>query len=207
MIPGLYYALSAIKAGTDRFQVSSNNVANISTPGYKAKVSYISELSKGGVVMYSVSSDEGQSYLINTGRPLDLAINGNGYFQLNNESGNPILSRNGVFGVDANGDIVDVKGNRLGINVGTDANNIVVDNNGNVYADNELKGQISIVDKYGRAIPQENYEILPGYLEASNVDIAKEIVESITTLRYIQSNIKTVKTVDEMLGNIINITG
>jgi len=52
MIPGLYYALSAIKAGTDRFQVSSNNVANISTPGYKTKVSYISELSKGGVAMF-----------------------------------------------------------------------------------------------------------------------------------------------------------
>jgi len=126
---------------------------------------------------------------------------------LNNESGNPILSRNGVFEVDANGDIVDAKGNRLGINVGTNTNNIVVDNSGNIYADNELKGQISIVDKYGRAIPQGNYEILPGYIEASNVDIAKEIIENITTLRYIQSNIKTVKTVDEMLGNIINITG
>lgn len=206
MIPGLYYALSAINAGNKKYGVSANNVANISSTGFKAKISHLSELSKGGVELYSVSSSEGVGYFINTGRPLDLAINGDGFFKLM-DGNSSSLTRSGVFSTDRDGELVDVSGKKLGINVGTNVSKIEVDNNGNVYADSEFKGKINIFNKYGNMLPDSNYEILPGYLEASNVDIAREMVDSITNLRYIQANVKSVKTVDEMLGNIVNIVG
>lgn len=206
MIPGLYYALSAISAGNKKYGITANNVANISSAGFKAKISHISELSKGGVELYSVSSSEGVGYFINTGRPLDLAINGEGFFKLMDSNGST-LTRAGLFSIDKDGEIVDVSGRKLGINVGTNVSRIEVDNNGNVYADSEFKGKIDIFNKYGNTIPNSNYEILPGYLEAANVDIAREMVDSITNLRYIQANVKSVKTVDEMLGNIVNIVG
>jgi len=53
----------------------------------------------------------------------------------------------------------------------------------------------------------ELYEILSGYLEASNVDMAKEIIDSMINLRYLQANVKTIQTSDEMLGNIIDVKG
>lgn len=206
MIPGLFYALSAINAGTKKYGVTANNIANVSSTAFKGKIAHLKEFSKGGVELYSVSTNEGVGYFINTGRNLDLAINGDGYFKLN-DGVNTTLTRVGIFSVDKNGDLVDVSGRKVGINVGTSVDKVEIDNKGNVYADGEIKGKIQLFDEQGRVISENRYEILSGFLEASNVDMAREMVDSITNLRYIQANVKTAKTVDEMLGNIVNIVG
>ncbi len=206
MIPGLFYALSAINAGTKKYGVTANNIANVNSTAFKGKIAHLKEFSKGGVELYSVSSNDGVGYFINTGRNLDLAINGDGYFKLSDGS-KSTLTRVGIFSVDKNGDLVDVSGRKLGVNVGTSVDKVEIDNKGNVYADGEIKGKIQLFDEQGRAISENKYEILSGFLEASNVDMAREMVDSITNLRYIQANVKTAKTVDEMLGNIVNIVG
>ncbi|MEF3254200.1 MAG: flagellar hook-basal body complex protein [Deferribacterales bacterium] len=108
MIPGLYYALSAITAGNKKYGITSNNIANINSIAFKGKISHLTELSKGGVDLYSVTSSDGVGYFINTGRNLDLAINGEGFFKLSDSSGKDIFTRVGLFNVDKNGDIVDV---------------------------------------------------------------------------------------------------
>ncbi|MGB9731134.1 MULTISPECIES: flagellar hook-basal body complex protein [Calditerrivibrio] len=206
MIPGLFYALSAISAGNKKYGVTANNISNISSTAFKGKIAHLKEFSKGGVELYSVTSNEGIGYFINTGRILDLAINGDGYFKLT-EGDKEVYSRLGIFSIDKNGEMVDVSGRKVGINVGTSSDNVQIDNKGNVYVDGEVKGKLQIYNQNGGVIPDNNYEILSGFLEASNVDIAKEMVESITNFRYIQANVKTAKTVDEMLGNIVNIVG
>ncbi|MGC8925128.1 MAG: flagellar hook-basal body complex protein [Calditerrivibrio sp.] len=206
MIPGLFYALSAISAGNKKYGVTANNISNISSTAFKGKIAHLKEFSKGGVELYSVTSNEGIGYFINTGRILDLAINGDGYFKLT-EGDKEVYSRLGIFSIDKNGEMVDVSGRKVGINVGTSSDNVQIDNKGNVYVDGEVKGKLQIYNQNGGVIPDNNYEILSGFLEASNVDIAKEMVESITNFRYIQASVKTTKTVDEMLGNIVNIVG
>jgi len=206
MIPGLFYALSAIGAGTKKYGVTANNIANISSTAFKGKIAHLREFSKGGVELFSVTSNEGVGYFINTGRNLDLAINGDGYFKLI-DGEKEYLSRIGILSVDKNGDLVDVSGRRLGINVGNGVGKVEVDNKGNVYVDGEKRDKIQLFDERGNVISDNRYELLPGFLEASNVDTAKEIIDSITNLRYIQYNVKTIKTVDEMLGNIVNIVG
>lgn len=201
MIQGLSSALTALDAAVKKQNVTGNNIANVNTNGYKAKIARLSELSGGGAGVYSVSTDESQGYLVNTGRSLDLAINGDGYFKTSS-GGENIFSRNGSFQLDADGSIVDSKGNVLMEDAGE---KVSVAKNGDVFSNGENVGKIDIYDKYGSTVPEGNYEILSGYLEASNVDLAKEIVDQVVNLRYFQANSKTIKTQDEMLGYLVNL--
>ena len=209
MIEGLYSALSALNAADKRQNVTANNVANVSTPGYKTKVTNLGDIKGGGVNVISVESKDGISYLINTGNNLDLAINGHGYFRLNDNNGLPVLTRNGSFRVDGENRLVDSGGNilfQLPQNLGSQGIiNLNIDREGNIYNNQNYLGSIDIVDKYGNIRPNGTYEILSGYLEASNVDMAKEIIDSMINLRYLQANVKTVQTNDEMIGNIIDL--
>ena len=209
MIEGLYSALTGLKAAEKRQSVTANNIANGSTAGYKTKVTNLGDIKGGGVNVISVESKDGTSYLINTGNNLDLAINGNGYFRLNDNNNLPVLTRNGSFRVDGENRIVDTQGNilfQLPQNLDNQGiGNLNIDREGNVYSDQNYLGSLDIVDKYGNIRPTGTYEILSGYLEASNVDMANEIVNSIINLRYLQANAKTIQTNDEMIGNIIDL--
>ena len=209
MIEGLYSALSALNASSTRQNVTANNVANVSTPGYKTKVTNLGDIKGGGVNVISVESKDGISYLINTGNNLDLAINGNDYFRLNDNNSLSVLTRNGSFRVDGENRLVDLDGNilfQLPHNLDSQGiRNLNIDREGNIYNNQNYLGSIDIVDKYGNIRPNGTYEILSGYLEASNVDMAKEIIDSMINLRYLQANVKTVQTNDEMIGNIIDL--
>ncbi|MGA1846035.1 flagellar hook-basal body protein [Deferribacter abyssi] len=201
MIKGLYSALSALNASTVYQENTANNLANVNTPGYKKTVTYNQELSKGGVKVYSLYDTKSPGYLIYTGRNLDLAINGDGYFKLIDNT-REIFTRNGNFKMDKNGNIVDNNG-RVLLNIGR-TGDVRVASDGTVYIDKEPLGKIELFTPSGKKIPDGGYEILPGYLEASNVDMAREIVNMMANNRYFQANIKNIKTVDEMLGTIID---
>ena len=60
-----------------------------------------------------IGRSEAQGSIQETGDPLDLAIEGAGYFQLTRANGQKALTRDGTFGVDASGAIVNAEGNRL----------------------------------------------------------------------------------------------
>ncbi|MBC7196579.1 MAG: flagellar hook-basal body complex protein [Deferribacterales bacterium] len=205
MIQGLYSALSAIVAGDNRISLTANNIANVNSTSYKSQYSVLSELSKGGVKVISVNSDKSQGYLIHTGRNLDLAINGNGYFKVYGENGEN-LTREGNFYLDKNGEIVNANGERLtdGLNLNNN-DEISIDTKGNLLVNGQKVFKIDIFSDNDKPVPENSYEIMPGFLEASNVDLAKEIVNNIVDLRYVQANTKTIKTTDEMLGYILDI--
>ncbi|MCB4203624.1 flagellar hook-basal body complex protein [Deferribacterales bacterium Es71-Z0220] len=205
MIQGLYSALSAIVAGDNRISLTANNIANVNSTSYKSQYSVLSELSKGGVKVISVNSDKSQGYLIHTGRNLDLAINGNGYFKVYGENGEN-LTREGNFYLDKNREIVNANGERLtdGLNLNNN-DEISIDTKGNLLVNGQKVFKIDIFSDNDKPVPENSYEIIPGFLEASNVDLAKEIVNNIVDLRYVQANTKTIKTTDEMLGYILDI--
>jgi flagellar hook protein FlgE len=107
-------ALSGIQAANSDIEVHGNNIANASTTGFKESRTQFSDVfaSSGlgvssnsigtGVRVSSVSQQFTQGNITATSGNLDLAINGNGFFVLN-DSGTLKYSRAGAFGVDKDG--------------------------------------------------------------------------------------------------------
>ncbi|OGB02033.1 MAG: flagellar hook protein FlgE [Burkholderiales bacterium RIFCSPHIGHO2_12_FULL_69_20] len=116
--------VSGLTAAGRNLEVIGNNVANASTVG--AKVSraefadiYARAVSGGannigiGVSLAAVTQQFSQGSISSTDNPLDLAINGGGFFQLKDLNGTLQYSRNGQLQVDRNGYIANSQGSRL----------------------------------------------------------------------------------------------
>lgn len=118
--------LSGLSGSSKAIDVISNNVSNASTVGFKGALTkfgdaYAAALNGAaagvqvgiGVQVGAVSQAFNQGNITPTNNPLDLAINGNGFFRLDNQAGAISYSRNGQFEVDKNGYIVNASGYRL----------------------------------------------------------------------------------------------
>lgn len=92
----------------------------------------------------------------NTGQPLDVAIAGQGFFQLVDENGNDVYSRNGVFQVNADGDIVNLAGLKFnsGITVPTNATSVTIGTDGTVSYKTSESGDSQDVGKIELAMFQ-----------------------------------------------------
>ncbi|OEC37170.1 flagellar hook protein FlgE [Pseudomonas cuatrocienegasensis] len=127
--------LSGLRAATNDLNVTGNNIANAGTAGFKqsraefADVYASSVLGTGsnpqgsGVLLGDVSQLFNQGNINYTQNALDLAINGNGFFQVNN-NGALSYTRAGYFGTDRDGFIVDNFGYNLQ-GYTTDANGVL----------------------------------------------------------------------------------
>jgi flagellar hook protein FlgE len=120
---GLYGLLrtsaSGMQVQADRLSAVSDNIANVSTHGYKEAStefatfvldSGASEYQSGSVqtnVRYATSAQMGFDY---TSRPTDLAVQGQGYFVASDPSGQPLLTRAGSFVKNGNGALVNAAG-------------------------------------------------------------------------------------------------
>jgi flagellar hook protein FlgE len=111
-------ALTGINAINTQLETISNNIANTGTYGYKSGRANFASMYAGtqptGVVVSSVtqSLDIGGSVLT-TGRALDVAISGKGYFATKDTTGETLFTRVGVFSTDADGFVVDGFGRKL----------------------------------------------------------------------------------------------
>ncbi|NBA95746.1 flagellar hook protein FlgE [Pseudomonas sp. R5(2019)] len=129
--------LSGITAANKALNVTGNNIANVATTGFKAsRVQFADQYAASirattgkttvgsGVTAASVSQLFGQGNIGTTGQSLDLAINGSGFFVLDN-NGSKVYTRAGAFYSDKQGYVVDVTGNNLQ-GYGVDANGTVI---------------------------------------------------------------------------------
>jgi flagellar hook protein FlgE len=117
--------LSGLNATSKNLEVIGNNVANANTYGAKSSRAefadmYATAINGGGAVnvgigvnLSSVSQQFTQGNITSTANPMDLAINGSGFFQLNNGSAPITYSRNGQFRVDREGFVVNNQGQKL----------------------------------------------------------------------------------------------
>ncbi len=265
MLRLLWNSRSSMIAQQEKLDSISNNIANVNTNGYKKvnanfKDLVYESLDRRG---YPVSNDkEGKAVLQNgtgvklgewtrdttqgnltvTNLSTDLAIDGTGYFQVVQQDDTVAYLRAGNFITDANGNIVDQKGNRLSIidKQGNDINklngpykfdknNFTVDSKGTVSI-KDVNGDLAVgkleistfignnsmisvgdglfIPKPGAQMAQSNdYSIMQGYLELSNVDIATEMTEMLITQRAFQLSSTTLKTADEMWQMANNLRG
>ncbi|WP_034943415.1 flagellar hook protein FlgE [Erwinia oleae] len=111
-------ATSGLNAITEQLNAISNNIANSNTTGYKSMRAEFAALYAGstplGVGVSNVSQSISSGGNISaTGRSLDLAINGNGFFVVRDTNGSTTYTRAGYFGKDANGFLVNNLGGKL----------------------------------------------------------------------------------------------
>lgn len=225
-----------MSAQQQQLDAVANNLANSSTTGYHAEEIAFRDLlynkvdeagtvttAGAGAAARSMGSLEVQGTLQATGRPLDLAIQGEGFFQLRRPGGQTVLTRDGAFTLDAKRQIVSGDGSPLQPPVTVPANvpveDVTIGPAGSVHAGGKLIGRIELVTvpsgegllaagdgqftttaASGSAQPATGASILQGQLEGSNVDVGTEMVSMINTERSYQMGSSAVKVENEMLG-------
>lgn len=120
---GFQQGLSGLNAAAKNLDVIGNNVANANTVGFKQSQAQFADVyasAQGGsataagigVKVATVAQQFGQGNITSSNNPLDIAISGQGFFQLEN-NGAIAYSRNGQFQMDKDGFIVNSQGHKL----------------------------------------------------------------------------------------------
>jgi len=236
--------LSAAEAGmvndVERLRIISHNLANVSTVGFKRELavtrpfaqllSASSNASASGELatpIVTTQTDVSAGALMHTGNPLDLAIEGEGYFVVDT-GGQEAYSRQGTFHLNADGELVTVAGQPVMTNAGEirlASPAPVIDSQGNIHDGDTLVGQIKLVTVTnpqslreiggGLLLPTEatvgeasdSARVRQGYSEAANVASMNEMVRMIETVRHFEASQRLILGYDAMLGRAITDLG
>jgi flagellar hook protein FlgE len=121
---GYQQGLSGLSAASSDLNVIGNNIANSNTVGFKQGQAQFADMYANSVAtavnnqvgigtqLASVQQQFGQGTITTTSQALDVAINGSGFYQMSN-NGSLTYTRNGVFQLDKNGNIVNAQGLQL----------------------------------------------------------------------------------------------
>jgi flagellar hook protein FlgE len=116
----LFTDLSGVNAAQSGIDTIGNNIANVDTTGFKTSTAQFEALYGAaagiapgeGVDTADLAQAFGEGTISQTGNPLDVAIEGNGFFQLQSSSG-IVYGRDGSFQVNNAGELVDANGNQV----------------------------------------------------------------------------------------------
>lgn len=218
----MYVLASGMTLEQRKLDIVANNIANVDTPGFKkdflsAMAYYTPNATEepGNAsnnpsnnyvypIMEKIYTNYQEGPIKKTDNPLDLAINGKGFFKVMNDNGQIFYQRRGDFQLDKNGYIVNHYGMKLlgpknaPIQVSPLATSINISPQGNVFittqGTNETPiqvGSIELVDltnpeKAGNdlytsqnAVPDNTSTLIQGALEGSNVNPVREMVRLI----------------------------
>jgi flagellar basal-body rod protein FlgF len=214
---GLYIAATGMVAQQIRQDQLSNDLANASTPGYKADEStqhnfgevLLANTEGGqavgsadmGVAVGKTYTDMTPGAVQETGEPLDFAVQGNGFFAVKTSAG-VRYTRDGQFTASAQGVLTDASGNPV---LGQGGAQIKLGANGAVAADAlgvfEVPGAVKQGENLytGKASGKASGSVRAGALESSGIDAAKIMVEMITSLRNFQSGQQAIQTIGQTL--------
>lgn len=214
---GYYAACTALVSRLQELDTIANNLANASTTGYRAQQDVFTSVlanagsSSGAALDQAMNSygilsgttlDQAQGALQKTGNPLDLAIQGPGYFVIQTANG-PMYTRDGSFQVSAKGQLITstgdlVMGDRGAITILPGA--VTISPDGTISSKGAITGQLKIVEfapktqltsaggTYYSAPPAAvvaatHSSVRQGMLESSNVNTITDMVELVTAQR------------------------
>ena len=241
MADALAIAARSMADDIARLAAISHNLANAATPGFKREmtvsrpfVDFVQSAVLPGEAALAVRrpgslvprTDHAAGPMQYTGHGLDLAIEGDGFFEIEDANG-PVYTRQGSFQLDGNGRLVDHAGRAVLGSVGEiriDSAAPRIDRQGRVYDGETLVGQLRVVRfddpqalaRLGAGLsaagtqeaqPITEPRLRQGYLEASNVVTANEMVRLIETMRHFESNQKLIQGYDEVLERAIRTLG
>lgn len=132
MVRSMYSGVSGMRAHQTRMDVIGNNIANVNTYGFKSSRATFRDTfyqnvrnasagsdARGGVnpssvgygsTVSSVDVIMGTATMTSTGNPLDVAISGEGFFQVMDNDGNIFYTKAGMLDIDAYGNLIDTNG-------------------------------------------------------------------------------------------------
>ncbi len=260
MLKAFSSAATGMAAQQMMVDVTANNLANINTNGFKkSQVDFqdlfyekIREsgaevasgmLSPSGIEVGSGVKPAGTSKVFtigeftNTGRPLDIAIRGEGFLQISMPDGTTKYTRDGALQISADGQLVNACGYPIepAISIPSNATHITIAPDGGVNvttpSGTSTVGTIQLarfVNPSGLSSEGDNLlaeteasgtaitgnpgsdgfgTIQSAFLEKSNVQMVTELVNLITAQRAYEVNSRTIRAGDEMLRNSIQIAG
>ena len=253
MIRSLWISKTGMDAQQSQLDVISNNLANVNTTGFKrsravfedllyqnvrepgAQSSQQTTLPSGmqigtGVRIVATERLHTQGNLTQTGNSTDVAINGNGFFQVQMPDGTLAYTRDGNFQINQQGQLVTSSGYAvqpaITVPVGKDGvvtittadttNNTQVGTfqlasfinpaglrsmGENLYAETEASGTANLAAPGSNGVGVLNQN----YVETSNVNVVEEMIQMIQTQRAYEINSKAVQTSDRMLEKVAQL--
>ena len=234
--------LSGLK---QEFNTIAHNLANIETVGYKRTCNAFSraleasgagsqaevgEPPGGEGVNIESELDFTQGSIIETGQPLDFALAGKGFFVVETPEG-ALYTRNGMFRLNQNGQIVDTAGRIVAgesgpitvpSNVGL--SQISVSNDGSISADGAVIGKFRLVDFAEKenelrqagincfeapadAKPEAatSLSVKQGFKESSNVQMMEELVDMMMVARLYEANMQFISVKRDASRSLIDL--
>lgn len=241
MVRGFYMLGSGILTQSRILNTISNNVANVETNGFKK--SRVVPKTFGNMVIERIDQNNtqiGSASLMNTtdeavtnyshgnldqtGRKLDFAINGDGFFAVERDDG-VVYTRNGSFNIDDDGYLIlkgqgrVLDGNGNPIRPGTD--DIAADSQGNLSVDGNFVGQLAVyqfaddasIQPAGEGMFQgmptarnANANVIWQSLERSNVNMTEELTNALASQRGLQTCSQAIKMYDNVLDQAVDIS-
>lgn len=210
-----------------RLEVASQNIANMSTPGYKRRIAFSSiATAKNGPEDAPPAVDFSPGKAINTQNPYDLAILGKGFFEVQSDEG-VFYTRQGQFQLDNQGRLVTPQGYVLQSQDGGDlvlqGGTLQVQSDGTVLENGDTVGTVGVVDLDTKAATpaQDGMFSAPasavksasapvvqqGMLESSNVSTADEMLVIMAALRRAEAAQKLGGVYDDLLGQALTTFG
>jgi len=225
----------------------ANNLSNMGTLGFKAdNVVQLTALPESGTQGYTdqvtgarlpgastsllpvgIYTDFTPGPANTTGNPLDLYIDGKGFFAVETPLGTR-YTRNGSFAVDSEENLVTQEGYKVmgeGGAIQINGKQVTVDADGNLIVDGAQTGKLKIVEfedrnaltKVGKNLfksvagaaesTPEEVHVEQGAVEGANVDAVRMMTEMIETLRGYESYQKTIQTLDSVESKAVNELG
>jgi len=251
MLYGLYLSATGVMTNAYRQDVIANNIANAETVGFKrdlalfqerrteardhgfspSRTNPLMEALGGGVFASPTLVDRTQGELETTGRELDVAIVGQGYYQV--QHGDQVnLTRNGGFILnhrnrlalsnDENFEVLDVKGKPITLDPTIPP---VIARDGTVSQNSKNIATINVVDvpdptqltKTGGTMlaypdlkqlrPAKGVALRSEFQERANVEPSSELTQLMEAQRQLEANANMIKYQDQMLSKLVNEVG
>ncbi|MEW6426966.1 MAG: flagellar basal-body rod protein FlgF [Thermodesulfobacteriota bacterium] len=232
---GMIEGVETMRAQEERMNQIANNLANVDTTGYKKEnITFWEMLHRteaktmrvGKALKVLTGQEQGPAEL--TGNPLDVLIDGEGFFEVQTPQG-VRYTRAGNFTTDSTGQLVTQDGWPVlgdGGSIVIEGGEVTIGHRGEVVVDGEQVNRFRIVtfadatalEKEGDTlfrlgeggeggVEAENFRIVQGSLEQSNVNTAIEMTEMIDLQRAFQAQQKVVQAIDEIDGQAVNRVG
>ena len=251
MLEILQISENGLRSNQEWLNTISHNIANIQTPGFKKTMLNFGELVSTsahaqpsdasnefrgmGVSIESSIIDSKMGDIKSTGKPLDVAITGNGFLEVELENGDYAYTRLGKLSINDDGKLIMQNGLTLSsdINIPANAKNILINQSGivSVQMDNTDDavevGQLALVkfaapeflhamggelftanERSGqpeKIIDQPGNGFMQGFIEMSNVDLIGEMSDLMMAQRAYQLNARLIQTADQILETINNL--
>ncbi len=226
----IYILASGGERAVEQLDTVTNNISNSNTPGFKKIL--LREMSQkinensgpaNDLLVFPRFRDtsviNSQGPLVKTDNPLDIAIEGEGFFTVESGIGR-FYTRNGHFNINQDGFLVDVNGayvlDENNQRIKLENSKFEITSKGEIYQNGQILARLRIVNLQnlqsvgnsyytGQETQTNNYSLRQGFLENANLNIIKEMIEMINSNRRFDIYMNLTKSLDALEGKVNDI--